>query len=143
MLRLEPAGADAEKGSSSADVIQGGDHLGEERGLSEGVGRCQQAESDPTRRLCPSGKGQVPLEDRALIADDREDVIRRRERLVAEFIGSNRRVEQVGPRRVHAPQVDAEQHTLRVLPGCRSGGGSRHWVIRRFGGRRACSVGRR
>src|SRR5205085_8667460 len=85
VLRLEPSSADTEEGSSATGVVKGGDHLGDESWISEGVGADQQPETDPAGDLGPGGQRDVTLEDRLVgIAVDRQQMVDGPEMVVAE-----------------------------------------------------------
>ena len=109
VLRLHPGGTDAQHGPSAADVVDGGDHLGQQGRVAEGVGAHEVADGGALRLGGHRGHGRVGLDGRALPgAHDGVDVVPGEEGVEAQVLGSQHAVEEGRPVGVLVPEIGAQ-----------------------------------
>ena len=116
VLTLVPAAAQPEDGAAAADVVDGGDGLGHDGRIAEGVGTDEEPESDMRRHRGPGGQARIALEDGPVrIAHGRDEVVPGPEMVVAELVDPPRSGQVRRPVRVLGPQLDPESDGRHVL----------------------------
>src|SRR5690606_34180739 len=75
VVPLEPAGTDAQDQPTTADVVDGARHVGQEVGVAAGVARHERTDLDAARLLGPRAEHRPALEVLAVgVAEQREDI---------------------------------------------------------------------
>ena len=92
VLGLAPGAADAEDGPSAAEVVEGGDHLGQEGWIAIRIGADHQADGGPRRQGGDRRHQHVGLEDGSVDRTvGRIDVVGCPERVVTQRLGTELR----------------------------------------------------